>query len=73
MTRSYLDEFLLDGLCSLQLGLDHLDELGRSVFCLNVAETSFFDELQEKQGGKNTFMSICWHTPEPTIVLCRQH
>ena len=46
--HKYLDEFILDGLCSLQLCLDHTDELVGSVFCPNVAETSFFNELQEE-------------------------
>jgi len=44
-----LNEFFLDELRSLQLGLDNLDELVCPVFYLNVAETSFLQELQEKR------------------------
>lgn len=51
--QMYLYEFLLDGLRSLQLGLDYLDELGSTIFCQNVAETSFFEELREKNEQKH--------------------
>lgn len=44
-----LDEFILDGLCPLQLCLNHLDELGCPVFCPDTAEASFLNELQEKR------------------------
>lgn len=43
----YLDEFLPVGLGSPQFSLDHSDEVSRSIFRLNVAETSFFEELRE--------------------------
>lgn len=45
-----LNEFILDDLCSLQLCLNDLDELVCPVFCLNVAETSFLNELQDRRG-----------------------
>lgn len=45
----YLYEFLLDDLCSLQLGLDYFDELGGTIFCQNIAETSFCEELWENK------------------------
>ena len=50
--RANLNEFLLDGLSSLQLRLDHLDELGRPVFGPNIAESGFFKELQEERSAE---------------------
>lgn len=45
-----LNELLLDGLCSLQLCLNHFDELNCSIFCPDVAKTSFLKELQGRKG-----------------------
>lgn len=53
VTQLYLYEFLLDGLRSVQLGLDYLDELGGTIFCQNVAETSFCEELWENNQQKH--------------------
>lgn len=50
--RADLNKFLLDGLSSLQLRLDHLDELGRPVFGPNIAESGFFKELQEERSAE---------------------
>lgn len=50
----YLYEFLLDGLRSLQLGLDYLDKLGGAIFCQNVAESSFCEELWEHNQQKHS-------------------
>lgn len=47
-----LDKFLFNGFCSLQLSLDHLDELGCSVLCSNVAETSFLNKLNQREGER---------------------
>lgn len=49
----YLYEFLLDGPCSLQLGLNYLDKLGGTIFCQNIAETSFCEELWENNQQKH--------------------
>lgn len=43
----YLNKFILDGLCSLQLCFNHLDELDCPIFGPNIAETGFLKELQE--------------------------
>lgn len=52
MKQLYLYELLLDGLRSLQLGPDYSDELGGTIFCQNVAEPSFCEELWENNQQK---------------------
>lgn len=45
VVHSHLNEFIFNDLCSLQLCLNHFDELGCAVFGSNFAETSLLNEL----------------------------
>lgn len=65
-----LNKFMFNVLCSLQLRLDHLDELGRPILHLNAAETSFLNELQgetKRLGGVKTAPPT-----DGTIVMLHQ-
>lgn len=74
-----LSKFMFNVFCSLQLRLDHLDELGGPILHLNAAETSFLNELQsetERLGGvktapptDGTFVMHHQHVPDPPKKL----